>query len=285
MPIPRIVARLGSATLLGVLAFSMAGVGTAAAANATDEHASISVATTPAAAAQVWPGKSFTDTFVISDPNSSGTHDVSVRLAYPSTLQLQTVQFNRDGAWVDSTTANDFGAKLGDIGSHGGSVTMSVIFRALAGYTGGAPLQGQLEDTWQSNTSSANHHGMSSVPLLVSGPMQPSMAVGTPSNGVVTVSSRGFQPGEAVNFWYNLPNGTAAALYVRNGALTTSQAHRNANPDANGNRDVDNATALSADSNGQINISFATGGLPAGAYSIVAHGLTSGVDYVVPFTT
>ena len=70
MLFPTIAARLASATLLGTLAFAAAGTGTAAAAN-RDLHASINIAATPSAA-QIGPGGSFTDTFVISDPDNAG---------------------------------------------------------------------------------------------------------------------------------------------------------------------------------------------------------------------
>jgi len=281
MLFPTIAARLASATLLGTLAFAAAGAGTAAAAN-RNLHASINIAATPASAAQVGPGSSFTDTFVISDPDNEGTQDVTLLLSYPGTVQLQGVQFNRAGAWVDATMPNGFEAKLGDIGSQGDSVTVTANFMALAGYSTGAPLQAQLEASWHDKSSSGNHHDITSDPLLAAASAQPSMA-GASTAGVVNVAAAGFTPGEAVTFWYNLPGGTAAPLYLRNGQLTTDKVFRNATPDASGHRDVANGTALYADANGQISISFATAGLMPGAYSIVAHGMVDGVNGVVPF--
>jgi hypothetical protein len=283
MLFPTIATRLASATLLGTLAFAAAGAGTAAAAN-RNLHASINVAATPAPAAQVGPGGSFTDTFVISDPDNAGTQDVTLLLSYPGTVQLQGVQFNRAGAWVDATMPNSFEAKLGDIGSHGDSVTMTASFIPLAGYTAGAPLQAQLEASWHDSSGTNNHHNISTVPLLAAPAVQPSTAAGMSSASVVNVAAAGFTPGEAVTFWYNLPDGTAAPLYLRNGQLTTDKVFRNANADANGHRDVNNATALYADANGQISIGFATTGLMPGAYSIVAHGMADGVNSVVLFS-
>ena len=282
MLFPTIAARLASATLLGTLAFAAAGAGTAAAEN-RNLHASINIAATPASAAQVGPGGSFTDTFVISDPDNEGTQDVTLLLSYPGTVQLQGVQFSRAGAWVDATMPNGFEAKLGDIGSHGDSVTMTVSFMALAGYSAGAPLQAQLETSWSDKSSSSNHHDISSDPLLVAASVQPSAAPAASTAGVVNVAAAGFTPGEAVTFWYNLPDGTASPLYIRNGQLTTDKVFRNATADASGHRDVANGIALYADANGQISISFATAGLMPGAYSIVAHGMVDGVNGVVPF--
>ncbi len=282
MYFPTIAARLASATLLGTLAFGAAGVGTAAAAN-RNLHASINVASTPASAAQVGPGSSFTDTFVINDPDNAGTRDVTLLLSYPPTLQLQGTQFNRAGAWIDSTMPNGFEAKLGDIGSQGDSVTMTVSFMALPGYSAGATLQGQLETTWHDSSSTNAHHDMSGIPLLSATPMQISAPATIASASVVNVAAAGFTPGEAVTFWYNLPSGTAAPLYLRNGQLTTDNVYRNPTADASGHRDVNNGTAIYADASGHISISFATAGLPAGAYSIVVHGMVDGVNGVVPF--
>ncbi|HJZ47925.1 MAG TPA: hypothetical protein VKE41_12190, partial [Roseiflexaceae bacterium] len=114
-----IAARIASTTLLGTLAFVAAGAGTAAAASSIGQHASIHIVAIPAATAQVGPGGSFTDTFVISDPNNEGAHDVSLLTTYPAAVQLHGVQFSRGGAWVDSTTGNSFVARLGDIGRDG----------------------------------------------------------------------------------------------------------------------------------------------------------------------
>ena len=281
MLFPTIAARLASATLLGALAFGASGAGTAAA--ASSRHASLNIASNPASAAQIRSGSSFTDTFVISDPDSTGTRDVTLLMWFdPAIVQLQGVQFNRADAWVDATMPNGFEAQLGNIGSHGDSVTVTASFMALAGYSAGAPLQGQLEASWRDNASSGNHHDMSSVPMLAAGPGQASTAVGAASAGIVNVAADGFTPGEAVTFWYNLPDGTAAPLYLRNGQLTTDKTHRQHVTGTKYNN-VDNPTALYADASGQISISFADAGLTPGAYSIVAHGVVDGVNTVVPF--
>jgi hypothetical protein len=281
MRFPTLAARLASATLLGTLAFGVAGVGSVAA--ASSQHASINVAANPAAAAQIGPGSIFTDTFVLSDPDNAGTHGVSVMMTYPGTVQLQGVQFSRSGAWVDATMLNGFDAQLGDIGSHGDSVTITASFMALPGYTAGAPLTAQLESTWHDNLSTSAHHNMSAVPMLSAETMQPGAAPATWNAGAANVTGAGFTPGEAVTFWYNRPDGTAAPLYIRNGQLTTDKVVRNATADASGNRDVANATAIYADASGRISISFPIAGLTPGAYSIVAHGTVDQVNVVVPF--
>jgi hypothetical protein len=277
MVFPTLAARLASASLLGTLAFGISGIGTAAA--ASSHHASLNIASNPASAVQVGAGSRFTDTFVISDPDSNGTQDVTLQMMFdPAVVQLQGVQFNRAGAWVDATMPNGFDAQLGDIGSHGDSVTVMASFKALAGYPAGAPLQAQLEASWRDDNG--NHHDMSSVPMLASGPGQATTAA---SAGMVTVAAGGFMPGEAVTFWYNLPDGTAAPLYLRNGQLTTAKTHQ-ARVSGTSQKSVDNATVLYADANGRISISFADAGLALGSYSIVAHGATDGVNAVIPFS-
>lgn len=120
-------------------------------------------------------------------------------------------------------------------------------------------------------------------------------------DGTVGVGGAGFIPNEPVVFWYNLPNATAAPLYVLDGQLVLSKPptddwwrrwqdrhpkdRRNAR-DWNDwrNRYQQNTTTLNANASGQIGTIFWDTGLAAGTYSIVAHGLTSGVNDVVIFT-
>src|SRR5262249_17784471 len=94
------------------------------------QHASIHIVAIPAATVQVGPGGSFTDTFVISDPNNEGAHDVSLLTTYPAAVQLHGVQFSRGGAWVDSTTGNSFVARLGDIGRAGDAAAVTLTMEA-----------------------------------------------------------------------------------------------------------------------------------------------------------
>jgi hypothetical protein len=271
------------ATLLGTLAFGAAGAGTVAAASAT-RHASISVATNPAAAANVRPGSSFTDTMTVSNQGDDPAKDVALQVTFdPAVVQLQSVQFNRDGAWVTATMANGFQASLGRLGTKGDSVSVTANFVALAGYPAGAPLESQLDVSWRDTSTDSGHHNDSNAPMLAGMSGQPSTTAATPSNGVVTVTGAGFQPAEAVTFWYNLPSGTAAPLYLRHDQLVTDKTHKERSHNMDENKD--NATALYADASGQISTSFATAGLAAGAYSIVAHGVSSGLNVVIPFMT
>jgi hypothetical protein len=135
---------------------------------------------------------------------------------------------------------------------------------------------------------------------MVLAPMVAAPVVVAPG-GTVGVGGAGFIPNEPVVFWYNLPNATAAPLYVLDGQLVLSKPptddwwrrwqdrhpkdRRNAR-DWNDwrNRYQQNTTTLNANASGQIGTIFWDTGLAAGTYSIVAHGLTSGVNDVVIFT-
>ena len=281
MRFPTIVARLASATFLGALAFGATGVGTAAAASHTS-HPSISIAATPAAAASILPGSSFTDTLVVSNLGDESAQDVALRMTFdPAVVQLQNVQFDRAGAWVTEAIPNSFRADLGRLDSKGDAVSVTASFVALSGYPAGAPLEAQMEVSWRDTTNGDLHHDDMDAPMLAAAPGQASPAASVPSAGVVTVTAAGFQPGEAVTFWYNLPNLAAAPLYLRRGQLTTDKTRKERVNDTNQN--VDNGTVLYADASGQISTSFATAGLAAGAYSIVAHGTSSGINAVIPF--
>ena len=177
-------------------------------------------------------------------------------------------------------TAGDVAAALGLIGSDGDSVSMTVNFVALPGYQAGSALQAQIESTWR-DASDKNHSAVFSEPLISDASGQSSVIPTVPTSGPSSLSATGLQPNEAVTFWYNLPDGTAAPLYARDGKLTTEKTHANNNSSKS---DVRNASVLYADENGNLTTSLTAGDIASGTYSLVIHGTASGVNVVIPFS-
>ncbi len=273
--------RIVSAGVLGLLAAGLSGIGSVAAAS-SNADTSIHINATPVAAAQVKPGQNFTSTFKVSNLGDGLARDVRLVMTYPSAVQVQAAAFDRTEAWVNATTATSLEARLGDIGSHGGMVKMVVSFLTLPGYTAGTPLQVQVRTNWN-DIKGKNKHNGEAVPILVNEAVAANAASETMSGQIVTVNGSGFKPGEPVHFWYNVPGGSVAPLYIHNGALTTDKTYRQSKTNANAKRYVNNEIKIYADANGRINITFNTAGLAPGSYSIVACGMVDDVHMVVPF--
>src|SRR5438270_486403 len=90
---------------------------------------------------------------------------------------------------------------------------------------------------------------------------------------VLTVRGSSYEADEPVGFWINAPAGTTVSLYSL--GQTDSQV-------------VDGVIGLdamaSADDNGAFTYTLNTSGLADGNYSLVAHGLNSGIEQVFSFT-
>ena len=125
-------------------------------------------------------------------------------------------------------------------------------------------------------------HGQSSnvdevSPLIISGTaaaQAPSGSASTLAAGsMLNVQGTGYTVGEPISFWVNIPSGaTASANSLGQGDTATDGS-------------VITVDAIaSADAYGAFAYSLNTSGLPAGNYSVVAHGMTSGIEQVTMFT-
>jgi hypothetical protein len=96
-----------------------------------------------------------------------------------------------------------------------------------------------------------------------------SVALGAP----ITVTGSGYGADEKVSFWLNVPSGTTLPSYSL-GQTNSSVAGTIAPID----------TIIGADDTGAFSYTLNTTGLPAGSYSLVAHGLSTGTEDVFAFT-
>lgn len=285
------IARLAYAALITMIAFGITGVGTAAAATASDNDGNtpsrLDIVVKPAPMAQVGVGGSFTDTFVITNHGRDSAKNISFSMAYdPTLIQVQGAQFDRAGAWVTKASTGELEADLGKIGGSGDAVRMSVNFLML-GSTAGASPKADLEVYWQNDSTMKKtakfpcEYTISAELLGV--PRQMSGAANAVTTNVLNITAGGFNPNETVVMWYNLPNGTAEALYVHDGKLTVERTYKTTLPNSKKQVDVKNDASMFTDANGQLSINLATGRFAPGAYSIVVHGTGSDSTVVIPF--
>jgi hypothetical protein len=279
-------ARLAAAALLSLIALGIGATGVAAAATPSSTSSgrtvNLHITVQPTAAAQ---GASFTDTITVTNVGQDTANNVRISVPFDSsTLQLLGVQFNTPGAWVTSVAANQFQANLGGIGSQGQQVQLIASFAALPGHSLSSALPSSIEYHYSHNGQS--HGGTITTELLapqaaVAG-QSVSASVALMAGGTLPISSAIFAPGEAVAFWYNAPDGTVVPLYIRNGQVTTEQQHKEQLADGT-THERNNGEYLNADGQGAIATQLSTNGLEAGAYSVVAHGLSSNATAVVAF--
>jgi hypothetical protein len=110
---------------------------------------------------------------------------------------------------------------------------------------------------------------MNGPPAPLTGSDNASVTAGTP----LTISGASYEADEAIALWINVPDGASI----------------DANSLGQDNTEVvDGVIGLnemgSADDNGAFTYTLDTTGLPSGTYSLVAHGLASGLEKVLIFT-
>jgi hypothetical protein len=204
--------------------------------------------------ATISPGSSITLTVVATNRGRGIAKNATITLPVdPAQLRLDNATFSRTGAWVSAISAGTVTIQTGGL-APGASVTatltISVIETAVVGGSIGGPLTFRWSDAASGGSGSSNNLG-----LTVGGPaFAPALTVGG-EVGKPTFSSAIFAPGEPVGVWYNTPDGKAVALQT-----------------------------IRADAKGAIAFSLDTGGLPAGAYSVVAYGHWTEFTAVAPFS-
>lgn len=273
-----LAARFASATMVGMLSLGIGGVGVASAAQ-VGHNVDIEIAVQPT----MTSGTSFTDTMTVSNAGRHSADKVRITVPFdPASVQLTSVQFNKQGPWVTSTSSNSFQAYLGNLDS-GSSVQVTMNFSELAGYAAGNTLPTSVMYNYVYNGKQSD--GTIDTELLsmqeTTTTSSPSTGAATTTGGMLTISSSMFAPGEQVVFWYNTPDGQTLPLYINDGHITMSRRHEVISHGST--TYIDNGHYISADSQGKISIPLSTSGLTPGMYTLVAHGLSSSTTNVIPF--
>jgi len=272
--------RMAAATLVSVIGLGVGGAGVAAAASSNKDNVSMRIMVTPSGDTS---GNTFTDTFMVTNVGDDGATNVRIDVPFDaSAVQLLGVQFNNPNAWVTSATSNEFFASLGGIDSHGAGVQVTASFAKLAGYTASSTLP--IAIAYHYSDNGTGHGGTINTQLL---PMevvvQPTSAgIVVTAGGTVPVNSSIFSPNEAVTFWYNTSDGQALPLYIRDGQITIEKEHKQRLSDGTSD-EQGNGVTMNADGQGALAAMFTTKGLAPGAYTLVAHGLSSSATAVIAF--
>lgn len=93
------------------------------------------------------------------------------------------------------------------------------------------------------------------------------------SGTMLTVTGTAYGDSEDIGFWINVPSGTV----ISNASLGQTDSYVDGTV-------IPLDAMASTDAGGNFSYSFDTTGLPDGNYSLVAHGLDSHIDQVLPFT-
>ncbi len=161
-------------------------------------------------------------------------------------------------------------------------------FAELSGYTPSNTLLSSISYSYSDNDKT--HSGTINTELL---PMSAAPAAPLPApasttvttvtaGGTLPVNSAIFAPGEAVVFWYNTWNGQVLPLYIHKGQITVDRQHQERKAGGSTQK-INNGHELNADAQGMIAATFSTKDLAPGAYTLVAHGLSSDATVVIAF--
>ena len=186
----------------------------------------------------------------------------------PAKLQVTTTELSGAASWLPTNTPNLIELRTERLYPN----ERATLRLTLTKLTADAALTNPLAFKWNDVT---NNHGSTNTPQLY----QATYPLAAATSGATTsFATTLFAPDEPVTLWYNTPDGTAVPIEViHNGEVVTA---------ATGDDDTKKAKDYVTASDGAIQISFATGSLPAGNYLLVARGnwssLTATSAFQVP---
>lgn len=260
--------KVGFVSTLAV-AIGVSGLGSIGTVSAAEkeplQRASVSVYVTPSS-----QGSDLIYQVVASNNGKGPAQNTSITIPYnDELLDLVDVSIAGGPAWVAERDNDSLTVKIEKLTSGGDSRTINVRFSSDANLSSGEVLGERLSYTWNDSEGSAS--AQTNLPILNAGKSHFDLNVNPASAPAKTVrgfrSDAIFAPGELVTFWYNSPDGVAHELEVKGVSLV----------DAASTKTKDNGGAfIAADQNGVIYAEFDANSLPAGSYSLVARGSTTG---------
>lgn len=148
-----------------------------------------------------------------------------------------------------------------------GAFTYSLDTSGLPSGNYSLVADGQTSGVTEVSALTITGPAVSPAPPTVAG--ESTLAAGTMFN----VQGAGYTADEPVSLWVNIPNGTTISSNSLGQTDTTIDGSV-----------IPVDAMATADAYGAFTYSLNTAGLPSGDYSLVAHGLTSGVEMVFKFT-
>jgi len=278
--------RIAAALLTAVILVGSAGMQSALAAPASSQPkrqpaADIFLIVQPPA--QSTNATTLTYTLTVSNVGTRHANNVDVVIPLNAGAgQVQSIQLGQDQSRVAAQTASSIEVWVGKV-EPSTPATIALTFAVPPGASA-RPISDRASFTWHNN-SIEHGQGQSNLPSI-----DPShtiydlqVAPSGPSNSFAFSSSI-FVPGEPVMFWLNTPGGQVIGLYLDGGSLTTASTLIQ-DDSSTGFKKVKRPRSdnVRADAQGEFSLSFAASALPAGSYSLVAHGFASGITAVGAF--
>lgn len=214
----------------------------------------------------VAPGGIFTYTLGVSNvgPGVASDAEASIGLD-PNTEVLDFISPDK-GSFVSYLSSTEVRVRFGDLGKNA-SASAKLIARVLPSAKAGAAINSRAVIAWDDGSVPTDRKVSNLIPMTVGATtnsglhgLQQRLSVtpGTPSAAGTILSMQGnfFGGEEKVSFWLNLPSGKVQGI----------------------------SSMSQSDKQGNLNVGLDTSGLPAGNYSLVAHGLCTNVEGVGVFT-
>ncbi|NTU79737.1 MAG: hypothetical protein HGA45_10105 [Chloroflexales bacterium] len=202
-------------------------------------------------------GRLATYTVAMANVGTGDAEDAIVTLPFaPADLRVLDAAFSRNGPWVSSLVSDTLTLRSGPLPRDGGVITATLRFQLLRDFPADEAPGRRLAVTWSDRAGGG--HGQSNLPFSVQPGGDPRLSLTVapeagPAGATHTFTSGLFVPAEPVALWYDTPRGV-----VEVGRIT-------------------------ADGEGGIRFEFVTGGLAPGRYTMVAHGVFSGLTALGAF--
>lgn len=207
--------------------------------------------------AAVTPGSALTLTVVAANRGDGGAKNAVISVPLdPARVSVAGASFSRPGGWVSRLVTDTLELQTGPLGP-GAAITATLSLLVLPTAPAGGAIGGALSFSWSDGAGGGA--GRSNALLAGVGEALPTPGLAAepaPVSGTArTFSATVFAPGEPVSLWYNTPDGRAVAVGT-----------------------------VAADAEGQLSTTFDPAGLPAGAYTMVAHGHWTELTVTAPFS-
>jgi hypothetical protein len=210
------------------------------------------------------------DTYTFTVVNRGGGEVKNLQLSVPiaAGYRLAGATFTQSDAWVTANSGAAASITVEQLRGVDDTVVGTLTFVGPGNGTSNA-LAGAVTASWKDSDSkayslSSNLPGHGSVAMSVS-----AASVGGAAG--YSFAGAGFASNEPVTFWYTNAAGVSTPLVLDDSLLMVAPA------DDDDDDEESYGEYLTASEQGAVSVSFATAGLPAGAYTLAARGNWSGV--------
>ncbi len=243
----------------------------------------LTISLTYSAGEQLAPGSSFTYTIAVQDAGSEDATNTVVTLPLDPNVVVDGFTSSRDGVSVQSLTSESIILALGKVGAQT-TTTMKISAHLLPTAPETLSFACRAHVSWDDHIGKGQG-STSTVLYMEAGRMPISgtednerldiLGAGGPVDAgtTFTVVGTSYGTNEEISFWINVPDGVA----IPDSSLGQDDSHLQGSVVG-----LDRLAQTGVD--GKFTYSLHTDGLPAGTYSLVAQGQSSGSVGVASFT-